>query len=407
MNYITVKEAAEKWGVSTRRVQILCSQNRIEGVTRFGNRLMIPSDAKYPINDTEPVKTESHHLPRRTPFLCMSDLYHTPGTADDSIPELENNILAQELFTAGIAYARGDADTVYNMANDLLANHSGFYSVISAGMLLALCAIWKGDLEMWRRAKIHIVSAEAKNDMDRDIISFAITAVDSMLYEVNSFPEWFKIGCFEPLHKDSLPAAKVFYAKYLYACAYGVATKQLEVEGVEGLALMAMLPFTFEPMISQAMADNSVLTEIYLRMTCATVYHILGNKEQAIRHIDKALYLALPDKLYGIIAQYGRTIYPLLEQRISAIDPQIWEQVRSLYLIYNAGWSSLGGKVRSRTILTTLTPREREVARLAAFGMQYSEISERLHISLSSVKQTIKIVSEKSGMDRKDFAAIL
>ena len=241
----------------------------------------------------------------------------------------------------------------------------------------------------------------------KNIISFAITAVDSMLYEVNSFPEWFKIGCFEPLHKDSLPAAKVFYAKYLYACAYAVATKQLEVEGVEGLALMAMLPFTFEPMISQAMADNSVLTEIYLRMTCATVYHILGNKEQAIRHIDKALYLALPDKLYGIIAQYGRTIYPLLEQRLSAIDPQIWEEVRSLYLIYNAGWSSLGGKVRSRTILTTLTPREREVARLAAFGMQYSEISERLHISLSSVKQTIKIVSEKSGMDRKDFAAIL
>ncbi len=407
MNYITVKEAAEKWGVSTRRVQVLCSQNRIAGATRFGNRLMIPANAEYPIKDSEPVKNDSYHLPRKTPFICMSDLYHTPGSADDSIPELENDLLAQKLFRAGIAYARGDIDNVYAMANDLLDNHSGFYSVISAGMLLALCAIWKGDLEMWRRAKIHIVNAEAKDDMARDIISFSITAVDSMLYEVNSFPEWFKVGCFEPLHKDSLPAAKVFYAKYLYASAYAVATKQIKLEGVEGLALMAMLPYTFEPMISQAMADNSVLAEIYLRMTCATVYHVLGNREQAIRHIDKAICLALPDKLYGIIAQYGRTLYPLLEQRLSAIDPEIWKKVRSLYLMYNAGWSSLGGKVRSRTILTTLTPREREVARLAAFGMQYSEISERLHISLSSVKQTIKIVSEKSGMDRKDFAAIL
>ena len=36
MNYITVKEAATKWNVSTRRVQILCSQDRIKGAYRFG-----------------------------------------------------------------------------------------------------------------------------------------------------------------------------------------------------------------------------------------------------------------------------------------------------------------------------------------------------------------------------------
>jgi len=168
-----------------------------------------------------------------------------------------------------------------------------------------------------------------------------------------------------------------------------------------------MLPFTFEPMISQAMADNSIMAEIYLRMTCATVYHFLGNRDQAIRHIDRAISLALPDKLYGILAQYGRTIYHLLQQRVSAINPDIWEEIHSLYLIYNAGWSHLSSNVRSKTILTTLTLKEREVARLAAFGMQYAEIAERLNISLSSVKQTIKIVSEKSGMDRKDFAAIL
>ncbi len=71
---------------------------------------------------------------------------------------------------------------------------------------------------------------------------FSITAVDSMLYDVASFPEWFKIGCFEPLHRDSLPAAKVYYAKYLYAVGYAVATKQLELPGVQGLALMGILP---------------------------------------------------------------------------------------------------------------------------------------------------------------------
>lgn len=48
MDYISVKEAAKKWGISERRIQILCSENRIDGVMRFGRALMIPKDAEKP-----------------------------------------------------------------------------------------------------------------------------------------------------------------------------------------------------------------------------------------------------------------------------------------------------------------------------------------------------------------------
>ena len=78
-----------------------------------------------------------------------------------------------------------------------------------------------------------------------------------------------------------------------------------------------------------------------------------------------------------------------------------------LYQKYNQGWSKLSGIVRGRTLITTLTPREREVAKLAAFGMQNSEIAEKLHMSLSGVKQAVRIVSEKTGASRDEFAAYL
>ena len=89
----------------------------------------------------------------------MTDLYKTPGTADDVTESLAYNHEAQVLFEAEVAYSRGEIDKVYESANYLLNKHSGFYAVISAGMLLALCAIWKGDLSMWRKAKIHISEA--------------------------------------------------------------------------------------------------------------------------------------------------------------------------------------------------------------------------------------------------------
>lgn len=46
--YLTVKEIAEKWGISERRVRILCSEGKIEGAVHEGRKWKIPSDAVKP-----------------------------------------------------------------------------------------------------------------------------------------------------------------------------------------------------------------------------------------------------------------------------------------------------------------------------------------------------------------------
>jgi len=48
MEYITVREAAEKWGVSVRRIQYLCNHDMIPDAVRFGNVWSIPKDADKP-----------------------------------------------------------------------------------------------------------------------------------------------------------------------------------------------------------------------------------------------------------------------------------------------------------------------------------------------------------------------
>ena len=45
---------------------------------------------------------------------------------------------------------------------------------------------------------------------------------------------------------------------------------------------------------------------------------------------------------------------------------------------------------------------DREIAKLAAFGMSNVEIADALHISLATVKQTIRIVFQKSGVNSRD-----
>ena len=46
--YITVKQAAEKWGISDRRVRVLCSEGKITGAYQEGRAWKIPHDAAKP-----------------------------------------------------------------------------------------------------------------------------------------------------------------------------------------------------------------------------------------------------------------------------------------------------------------------------------------------------------------------
>lgn len=48
MDYMTIKEAAEKWGLSIRRIQDICKENKIPGVMKFGTAWAIPKEAKRP-----------------------------------------------------------------------------------------------------------------------------------------------------------------------------------------------------------------------------------------------------------------------------------------------------------------------------------------------------------------------
>jgi len=50
LDYMTAKEAATLWGISQRRVSLLCAEGRISGVGRLGNMWIIPKNAEKPID---------------------------------------------------------------------------------------------------------------------------------------------------------------------------------------------------------------------------------------------------------------------------------------------------------------------------------------------------------------------
>lgn len=50
MDYMTLKEAGEKWGVSVRQINYYCAAGRIPGAIKMAGVWLIPKEAEKPVD---------------------------------------------------------------------------------------------------------------------------------------------------------------------------------------------------------------------------------------------------------------------------------------------------------------------------------------------------------------------
>lgn len=50
MDYMTLREASEQWGVTPRRINYYCAEGRIPGAVKMATIWLIPKDANKPID---------------------------------------------------------------------------------------------------------------------------------------------------------------------------------------------------------------------------------------------------------------------------------------------------------------------------------------------------------------------
>ena len=66
VGYIQAEEAAKRWNVSIRQIQMLCKEGRIDGAEKFGNTWAVPADAP------KPTRTAVNGKPGRKPKIASA-----------------------------------------------------------------------------------------------------------------------------------------------------------------------------------------------------------------------------------------------------------------------------------------------------------------------------------------------
>lgn len=131
MEFISVSEAARRWRVTPRAVQLMCSRGRIPGAERSGRTWLVPAGAVRPADlrrsrKEAALEDEGPLMPRRRQgsydtLMPLMNAPFAPGHAREyaeSLPEGPR----RDVALAELAYFTGDAAQAVALARPLLAS---------------------------------------------------------------------------------------------------------------------------------------------------------------------------------------------------------------------------------------------------------------------------------------------
>lgn len=401
MRFLTDKQISEKWEVSVRRVQDLCKNGMIIGAERHGREWLIPEFAEKPVDQRTTKTGEARvYLSQldQTQFVNLITRYKYPGSAKEIMNALNDRPIAKEIFNMQLLFYKGEIKKSLEIAQKYLNSNGGFAQHILIGSQLSLCSMALGDTENWYKAQEYLKDFKTNKKAEVELLEFLLAANASSAYDGSLFPDWFRRGDFAHLPQNMQAIARFHYVKYLYIMTHDESCIQHNIPKLEFIRIM---PLIIEPLISQAIFEGNVINEAYLRLMCAASYHFGGEDNLALKHIDKAIDILLPDRLFMPLAEYRNRLGSLLDSRLSEGDEKALVEIKKLSKSINSGWIKLHNAVMKRNVSDSLSFREREIAKLAIYGLSNKEIGDRLGISVNAVKLALRSTMDKTGANSR------
>lgn len=257
------------------------------------------------------------------------------------------------------------------------------YVYYAAELTLSRIAILRGDYAMLTQSLKNMEKYQLAHDTQKHKVvyrmahSFIMTLLgdDEVIRRLMSVEE-IKAN----VSAISIPFAFVIYSKWML----------LQERYTELLGLLDIF--------SEAAArpDRFQLANIYFAIFRAVSLNRLNRRAEAKDALQKALALAVPDKVYMPFAEHGDVITPLLTEGIEAIYKEDIQKIRTLSQTLGSGIATI--KKLSLESFPELTKREREVALLAKEGLSNHQIAELLSIGDETVKKFMKHIFTKLNL---------
>ena len=389
MDHLSVKETAERWGVTVRRVQQLCKAGLIPGAAKFGKSWMVPKDAKLP---TEEAKTETGipDVYQLTPFrqamplLCSS---YEPGHCIEFIQSLpdedDQNIALGEYY-----YFSGQAEKAVKLLEPYLDSHDPALRY-SASLVCSFANLSRGHIHLARFASQNLmtqVRTGLQSDSPPKLHAMGVltaTAASVLLHM--------------PL--PNVPSLRDFL-RYLpgglklWGC-YVLAHQAYLEKDYAGALAMAEMGLALSP-------ESYPVAEVYTRLVAVMALMNLKQPERARAHMDAAWKLAQPDDLIEPFGEHHGLLQGMIEIYFKNDHPKDFDRIIAITYAFSAGWRKVHNPETKHDVADNLTTTEFTIAMLYSRGWTGKEICSHMGLSERRVRDHQASINGKLGVNRRE-----
>jgi len=395
MDYITVAQAAEKWGLSLRQVQRILAAGRISGGKKHGREYLIPAEAEKPLH----LRSEKKEpLPKSlsAEFAYVIEVTTQPVSLGD-LDMMMSSAVREEypewawLYCEGVlAWLRGDyaraIQCYHRIDNDAVKLRYGAVAVASA--------VCTGDYPLFLAIETYNKNL-IKGDMGANVTAVAeynLAAAYIGAFADAMIPNWLKSGDFTTHPLPIRLEAVCLHTRYL--------TFLKKNESALDIARTALAFDRLEQGVSYP--------GIYLRIMCAVACCGLGRVNEGKNWLRDALELSLPHGFVTPLAELRMTLGGLLEELLLREYPGYYDAVTGLSERVFPNWIIFHNHFTKDNISLMLTPREYQMAFMAAQGDPYKKIAERFHISVGTLNNNMQTIYRKLFITgKKDLAKFI
>ena len=383
--YLSVKEAAAKWGVSERRVNQFCAEGRIKGARKLGGVWAIPAEADKP---SDPRRKKAPAAPtaapaRSTVLMPLMNTPFEPGRCTACIRAMEAGP-GREIAWAEYYYFSGQPEKAIRAAEPFLTDED-LGLQLSACWIYAYANLSVGQIQRAKFALSQVqkaLTAGAEKTPQLRAAEAVVAAGAAVLLHLPVPKDLPPTADFLPLLPPG-PRAFALYiqAHYLYLQQeYGKSVGIVE-------ATLAMG------------AEQYPISAIYLHLVAVMDYMSLRQPERARGHLLSAWDLARPDDLIEGFGEHHGLLGGMLEAVLKQDFPEDFKRIIAITYRFSSGWRRVHNPETGHDVADNLTTTEFAAAMLPARGWTNQEIGDHMNISPNTVKRYISQVLKKLDIE--------